>query len=92
MILGRIRGLQDCLHLAALTALAFLVSSQPRFRLTSINSGVISLSMPFVHASVITGFTVLPSSMTERSRFEDVPFSVPGRAARIWLAQRARTA
>ena len=80
MILGRIRGLQDCLHLAALTALAILVSSQPQFRLTLINSGVVSLSMPFVHASVITGFTVLPSSMTEQSRFEDVPLCVPGHA------------
>ena len=27
------------------------------------------------------------SSMTEQSRFEDVPFSVPGGAARIWRAQ-----
>ena len=35
------------------------------------------------------GFAFL---MTEQSRFGDVPFSVPGHAARTWLAQRARTA
>ena len=62
-------GLQDCLHLAALTALTILKSVLS-------NSGVISLSMPFVRARVITGFTVLLSSTTEQSRFEDVPFSV----------------
>ena len=40
----------------------------------------------------IVPVTVLPSSMIKQCKFENVPFSMPGRAAWIWLAQRAWTA
>ena len=72
VILERIRGLQDCLRLAALTALTILPSvlshcvSFRQFPVQS-NSGIIPLILPFVRARVTTGFTVLPSSMTGRA-------------------------
>ena len=40
----------------------------------------------------IVPVTVLPSSMIKQSNFENLPFSMPGRAARTWVAQRAWTA
>ena len=37
----------------------------------------------------IVPVTVLPSSRTKQSNFEDFLFSLPGRAAQTWLAQKA---